>query len=269
MSILDRIVDNRKKEVQRLKRIVPIDRLKESIYYRADCLSLKKYLLNPSKTGIIAEYKRASPSRGMINKHSRIEEVSIGYMQASSSALSVLTEETHFSGSNQDLRVARTFNYCPILRKDFIVDAYQIVEARSIGADAILLIASVLSAEDLRDLYYQATDLGMEVLFEVHDPRDVEKLPEGASLIGVNNRALKSMEVSLQVSRDLIPYLPSESLWISESGIRSAEDVIALKELGYKGFLIGSLFMEEEEPHKACLKFSNKLFSLESKMMQV
>src|SRR6185369_12238394 len=169
MNILEKIVEYKRKEVDERKSLYPVKLLEKSIYFSSPVVSLKKYLLREDKVGIIAEIKRKSPSKGMINQHVSIERTSIGYMQAGASALSILTDTEFFSGKNEDLTMARKFNYCPILRKDFIIDEYQIVEAKSIGADAILLLANVLSASEIKDLAKFAKSIGLEVLLELRD----------------------------------------------------------------------------------------------------
>src|ERR1700749_3352019 len=179
MNTLNTIIEHKRKEVQEKKDLYPSKLLERSIYYNSPCVSLKKYLLRNDLTGIIAEFKRKSPSKGFINKYADIEKTTVGYMQAGASALSVLTDTNFFGGKNEDLSLARKFNFCPILRKDFTVDEYQVIEARSIGADAILLIAAVLSKEQIKNLTKLATDLGLEVLLEIHGEEELDKvIPE-------------------------------------------------------------------------------------------
>ena len=176
-------------------------------------------------------------------------------MQAGASALSVLTDESFFGGSDADLKEARKLNFCPILRKDFVVDEYQIIEARSIGADAILLIANVLTEEEIKRFTDLAHQFSLEVLLEVHNERELDKIPNEEVLIGVNNRNLETFEVSLQNSVDLFPKLPSKMVKVAESGIKTPEDVQFLKEAGYNGFLIGEQFMKTSNPASACRRF--------------
>ena len=169
MNILEKIVVQKRIEVAEQKALIPTALLEKSIYFKSPTVSLKSYLLREDKSGIIAEFKRKSPSKGDINKYAKVDEVTLGYMQSGASALSVLTDEQFFGGSDNDLKKARKLNYCPILRKDFIIDEYQIIEARSIGADAILLIASVLSKEEIIRFSNLAKKLSLEVLLEVHN----------------------------------------------------------------------------------------------------
>jgi len=203
MSLLEEICANRAKQVQEKKALYPIALLEKSAYFKAETVSLKAYLNRSDKSGIIAEFKRKSPSKGIINAYADVKDTTISYMQGGASALSVLTEPTYFAGKDEDLTEARKANYCPILRKDFIVDEYQILEARSIGADAILLIAATLDKQRLAQYHSTARKLGLEVLIEVHSEEELEQLPVSDFVLGVNNRNLKTMEVNLQTSIDL------------------------------------------------------------------
>jgi indole-3-glycerol phosphate synthase len=260
MNILDQIVAHKHKEVEERKSLFPVKLLEQSIFFSSQPVSLKKYVLREDKPGIIAEIKRKSPSKGSINPYVSVERTSIGYMQAGASALSVLTDKNFFGGSNEDLTIARKFNFCPILRKDFVVDEYQIIEAKSIGADAILLIAAVLNAETIKAFTKTAKSLGLEVLLEVHDEAEVNaNLNAEVDLIGVNNRNLKTFEVSLETSKSLASLIPNEIVKVSESGIDNPLAIIDLKEHGYKGFLIGEQFMKHSRPEQACKEFIAEL----------
>lgn len=265
MNILDEILANKRKEVDERKSLYPVKLLQQSIYFPTTCVSLKKYLLREDKSGIIAEIKRKSPSKGVINPYVSVERTSIGYMQAGASALSILTDKQFFGGSNDDLTTARKFNFCPILRKDFIIDEYQIIEAKSIGADVILLIAAALEAKNLKDLCAFSHSLGLEVLMEVHDDKELnDNLESGADLIGVNNRNLKTFEVRVEASKRLSKIIPDSVVKVSESGIGSPEVVLDLKRYGYRGFLIGQTFMQNSRPEKAAMDFVKELRRLES-----
>jgi len=255
MNILEKIIKQKREEVEERKALVPIALLEKSLYFDSPTVSLKEYLLREDKSGVIAEFKRKSPSKGNINLYSKVDEVTLGYMQSGASALSVLTDQQYFGGSDKDLMKARKLNYCPILRKDFIIDEYQILEARSIGADAILLIANVLSAEEIQRFSAQAKKLNLEVLLEVHNENELDKIPATDVLIGVNNRNLETFEVSLQNSIDLFEKLPIDSVKVAESGIKTPEDITLLKEIGYNGFLIGEQFMKTPNPSHACRLF--------------
>lgn len=267
MNILDKIVAHKKSEVEEKQSFFPSKLLESSIYFQTDVVSLKKYVTRPDKYGIIAEFKRQSPSKGIISAAPSIEQISIGYMQANASALSVLTDEHFFGGSNDDLQTARKFNYCPILRKDFILSEYQLIEAKSIGADAILLIAAILSAEEVKTLASFAKSLGLEVLLEIHNQRELDKITSNIDLVGVNNRNLENFTVSLETSISLAKDIPEEFVSISESGIRSPEDVHLLKSHGYDGFLIGELFMKTAVPHLACANFIQKCEAISNQLV--
>ena len=209
MNILDQIIEHKRKEVEERKSLYPVKLLEQSIYFSTLPVSMKKYILREDKTGIIAEFKRKSPSKGIINGTASVERTTIGYMQAGASALSVLTDKQFFGGNSEDLMTARKFNFCPIIRKDFTIDEYQIIEAKSIGADAILLIAAVLDPKRSKELTAVAHGLGLEVLLEVHDEQELKSnLEVGADMIGVNNRNLKTFEVSIDISKELAPMIP-------------------------------------------------------------
>ena len=260
MSILDKIIAHKYKEVAERKSLYPIKLLEKSIYFDTPCVSMREYITRPDKSGIIAEIKRKSPSKGNINAYVSVEQVSIGYMQAGASALSILTDTTFFGGSNEDLSLARQMNYCPILRKDFIVDEYQVVEARSIGADAILLIASSLYPAEIKQLAAFAHSLGLQVLMEVHDQAELDRsLNTHLDLIGVNNRNLKDFRVDIQTSLDLVAHIPDDFVKISESGLSDPQQVIRLRAAGFQGFLMGQHFMESSRPEKACAEFIQQL----------
>jgi indole-3-glycerol phosphate synthase len=255
MDILHEIATHKKKEVEERKSLTPLKLLEKSIFFGSQPVSLKKYLLRDDLTGIIAEFKRKSPSKGFINKYAGLERTTIGYMQSGASALSVLTDTTYFGGKSDDLSLARKFNFCPILRKDFIVDEYQVIEAKSMGADVILLIAAILTKEQVAEYAALAQSLGMEVLLEIHGEDELAKVIPEIELIGVNNRNLKTMEVTLKTSLDLARKLPQAAIKISESGISSPVQLLQLKDAGFRGFLMGEFFMKHSRPELACLNF--------------
>lgn len=260
MNILDKIIEAKHQEVKTRKELYPFRLLEQSIWFSSPTVSMTSYLLRADKSGIIAEFKRKSPSKGMINPYATVEKTTIGYMQAGASALSVLTDQTFFGGTNADLTTARKFNFCPIIRKDFIIDPYQILEARSIGADAILLIAAVLDKASLKEYTGLAHSLGLQVLLEVHDEMELaQSIESGADMIGVNNRDLKTFEVSLEVSHRLANLIPTEFVKVSESGINTPEDILALRKSGFAGFLMGEHFMRSSSPEKAARAFIQKL----------
>jgi len=263
MNILDKIMLHKQKEVADRKSLVPVKYLEQSVFFENQVVSMKKYLQREDKTGIIAEFKRKSPSKGVINATAQVEGTSIGYMQAGASALSVLTDKEFFGGQNEDLITARKYNFCPILRKDFVFDEYQLLEAKSIGADCILLIAAVLEPKRLQELAAFAKSLGLEVLMEVHDQEELERsLTPDLDLVGVNNRSLKTFEVSLDTSLALVNQIPNEFVKVSESGLSKPETLIQLKSAGFEGFLIGESFMKAARPHDAAYQFMRQFRKL-------
>lgn len=267
MTILEEIIAYKKSEVEERKSLYPVKLLERSVHFPGKVISLKHYLSRQDKCGIIAEIKRKSPSKGIINQYISIERTSIGYMQAGAAALSVLTDEKFFGGTNTDLTIARNFNFCPILRKDFIIDEYQIIEAKSIGADVILLIAAALDPDDLSRLAGFARSLGLEVLMEVHNEQELaENLHPEIDIIGVNNRDLKTFEVSIQNSVDLAKKIPQTYMKISESGISDPASIMELKKYGFKGFLIGEYFMKQSRPEKQCAAFIQKIREMEKEI---
>ncbi|MTI38959.1 indole-3-glycerol phosphate synthase TrpC [Fulvivirga lutimaris] len=267
MDILEKIIAHKYKEVEERKSLFPTKLLEKSIYFNSDTVSLKKYILREDKSGIIAEIKRKSPSKGTINAHVSIERTSIGYMQAGASALSVLTDTDFFGGKNEDLITARKFNFCPILRKDFTVDEYQIVEAKSIGADAVLLIAAALEPVILKQLAAFAQSLGLETLLEVHNEEELNSsVNEHIDLVGVNNRNLKTFEVSIETSKSLASLIPSKFVKVSESGISDPRTIMDLRAVGFQGFLMGERFMQNSRPEKACARFIESLSQLEKNL---
>ena len=259
MRTLNTIVEHKIVEVKERQELYPVQLLERSIYFRAQSVSLSKYLLREDKSGIIAEIKKQSPSLGIINKYVNVEKTSIGYMQAGASALSILTDKTFFGGSSEDLSIARKFNFCPILRKEFIINEYQIIESKSIGADAILLIAAILSKEEIIQFTDLAQSLGMEVLLELHGKDELEKLYHKVNVVGVNNRNLNTMQIDVNQSFVMSDLLPKETIKVSESGIDSIDTILKLKAAGYQGFLIGSLFMKHPQPDLACKEFIKQL----------
>jgi indole-3-glycerol phosphate synthase len=256
MNILDEIVAFKYTEVSRNKETHPVKALEQSRYFNRTTASLKSAVLDPKRHGIIAEIKRKSPSKGTINSNVDAGKIAHEYFNAGVSGISVLTDQQYFGGSNSDLIEAREKVACPILRKDFIVDEYQIIEAKAIGADVILLIAAALSELELKSLSQIAHSLSLEVLLEVHNEAELDK-SGGASpdLIGVNNRDLQTFQVSLDTSRRLISRISKSYPAVSESGIENPEAIKELKQLGYRGFLIGQSFMQTNDPGLACRNF--------------
>jgi indole-3-glycerol phosphate synthase len=260
MTILEKIKNHKLIEVADRKALYPTKLLEKSLYFESPCVSFKNYVGDENRSGIIAEFKRKSPSKGDINKYALPQEVTLGYMQAGASALSVLTDETFFGAQKNDLPTARKFNYCPILRKDFILDEYQIVEAKSMGADAILLIAKMLDAQKVKQLISFAHSLGLEIFLETHNKQDVLMSAElDIDLIGINNRNLNTFEVDVENSIRLAQLLPKQIVKVAESGIESAETIHLFKQNGFKGFLIGEYFMRHSNPAQKCKELIQQL----------
>ena len=266
MNILEKIVQHKRQEITERRDIYPVALLEKSLYFHTPTVSMRDYLLRPDKSGIIAEFKRRSPSKGDINPFASVEQVTIGYMQGGASGLSILTDTEFFGGRNEDLTEARTFNFCPILRKDFIIDEYQIIEARSMGADVILLIAECLDRGRLKELARTAKDFGLEVLMEIHSQDQLAKANEYVDLVGVNNRNLKNFTVDIQTSIDLFDKIPNDFVKISESGISDPNAIIQLKEVGFQGFLIGEYFMTADRPHKRAQAFIRQIQAMEGNL---
>lgn len=258
MNILDKIVQHKRSEVERRKSEVSIPELQKGFYFDRKVLSLKESLEKGNRTGIIAEFKRRSPSKGIINDGADVIDVTTAYTENGASALSVLTDENFFGGSNEDLIEAR-INDIPILRKDFIIDEYQLIEAKSIGADVILLIAACLTPKEVKSLASFAKGLGLEVLLELHDESELAHVCDDTDLVGINNRNLKTFEVNIEQSLLMAEKIPNDKIKIAESGISSVDDIMLFKENGFKGFLIGELFMKEADPTIAFAEFVNTL----------
>lgn len=254
-GVLAQINENKRLEVEKAKANIPLHQLMEFPAYNKPVLSLKDFLLNPQKSGIIAEHKRQSPSKGIINANAKLSEVVRGYEKAGASAVSVLTDEKYFGGRLTDLEEAASILNIPILRKDFMIDPYQVHEAKAYGASAILLIAASLTKSEVDDLAKLAHDLGMEVLFEVHEKEELDKISPFVDVVGVNNRNLKTFEVDIMQSKLLANLIPENFVKISESGISRPETVRKLKSSGYQGFLMGENFMKMHDPGEACRLF--------------
>ena len=260
MNILDKINNHKRTEIAEAKSRISIDELKASPYFKRKTNSLKAALLAEGASGIIAEFKTKSPSKGVINDEAEASEIAVAYVAAGASGLSVLTDNFFFGGSFDDLAKARWANpNTPILRKDFMLDPYQIYEARAHGADVILLIAESLSKLMLLELAETAKEIGLEVLVEIHSAEELEKLNPLVDLVGVNNRNLKTFEVDVQTSVLLSKLIPEQFVKISESGISDPANIAQLREAGFNGFLIGETFMKTDNPGKACKEFIEKL----------
>lgn len=259
MTILDQIIASKKREVALKKRVISLYQLENTDLFNSKTKSLSKSIVN-SPFGIIAEHKRRSPSKATINHSLSIEEVVKSYENAGASGISVLTDSQYFGGSLEDLLLTKATVNTPLLRKEFIVDEYQIMEAKSSGADAILLIAAVLTRAEIKSLSEFAHSIALEVILEVHNQEELEKsIMPSLDIIGVNNRNLKTFEVSLLNSVELINQIPEDFVKISESGLDKSDDIKMLKRIGFQGFLIGENFMKTNDPGKSLEQFLNEL----------
>ncbi len=259
MSILERIVGDKKIEVEHRKSLFPISFWEASPLFDRKLNSLSARL-KESRSGIIAEHKRRSPSKQNINNSLSVNEVAKGYENAGVCGMSVLTDGKYFGGSLDDLNHARAVTNFPLLRKEFIVNEYQLIEAKAHGADLILLIAAVLTREEIKQLSTVAKQLDLEVLLEVHNQEELEKsLMPTIDMLGVNNRNLKTFEVSLEISKQLAEQIPNDFVKVSESGISDIEAIKDLQTYGYQGFLVGENFMKTNDPGFAAQQFIKQL----------
>jgi indole-3-glycerol phosphate synthase len=259
MNKLEEIILDTRQRVAAIKSDEFKATCERSPLFQRSTYSMKQNLQRSDLQGIIAEFKRQSPSKGPIHLDADVLDVTKGYEQAGASAISILTEPNFFLGSNEYLTKARASLQIPILRKDFIVDEIQIVEAKAIGADCILLIASVLSKKEMQQFTQTAHDLGLEVLVEIRDKEEIELLPPTADVVGVNNRNLKTFSEGIEQSIVLSEYLPTDMVRISESSISKASVIHELRKYGYKGFLIGEYFMRHEHPGDTCKALMDEL----------
>ncbi|WP_417874430.1 indole-3-glycerol phosphate synthase TrpC [Xanthomarina gelatinilytica] len=259
MNILDKIVADKRIEVTLRKQLIPVSQLEQSVLFERPTISLASKLKN-STTGIIAEHKRRSPSKSVINQNLNVFDVAKGYENAGVCGMSVLTDSKYFGGSLDDLLIARASCNLPLLRKEFIIDEYQILEAKAYGADVILLIAAILTKEEIKQFSEFAKSLNLDVLLEVHNEEELHKsMMPSLDMFGVNNRNLKTFDVSLDTSKTLSQIMPNEFVKVSESGISSVDAIKELQPFGYKGFLIGENFMKTDDAGKSAAKFIKDL----------
>ena len=258
MNILNKIVIDKRNEVAAKKVVFPIGFLQKAPLFTREKISLVKSI--KSGSGIIAEFKRRSPSKQVINQNSNVIDVVKGYEEAGVSGISILADTKYFGGAIDDLLQARNETKLPILRKEFIIDTYQIYEAKALGADVILLIAAILSSDEIIEFSRLSHLIGLEVLLEIHNESELKKSDlTFVDLVGVNNRNLKTFETSLEISKSLSGLIPSGKVKISESGISTVEAIQNLKQYGFEGFLIGENFMKTENPGEAAIKFLKEL----------
>lgn len=263
MNVLSAIIDKKRLRVATAKGSVSLEGVRlmaEQARHTAKSHALLNALKDEGRNNIIAEFKRRSPSKGEIRSSADPEGIAKAYELAGAAAVSVLTEEDYFDGSLDDLRAIRQAISLPVLRKDFILEEYQVYESAAAGADALLLIVAALDDETLGRLQRLTEDeLGMDALVEVHTREEMDRaVASGARLVGVNNRDLGTFAVSLETSAELAPIAPASTVLISESGIESAEDIHRLRNLGYRGFLIGENLMRADDPGDALRKLTQK-----------
>ncbi len=259
MNILDKIVRDKRKEVDLRKSLIPYKQLEASVLFGRETSSLSDALRH-SASGIIAEHKRRSPSKSVINQSLNVQDVAIGYESAGVCGMSVLTDGKYFGGALDDLLLARASSQLPLLRKEFIIDPYQIIEAKAYGADVILLIAAILNRNEIKALSELAKSLELDVLLEVHNEEELQKsIMPSLDMLGVNNRNLKTFEVSLETSKQLSEQIPDDFVKVSESGISSVNAIKELRPFGYRGFLIGENFMKTDNPGKSAMEFMKQL----------
>jgi indole-3-glycerol phosphate synthase len=257
-NILANIVAHKFKEVAARKQQISIAELEAMPLFNKSCISLTKNLSQALSSGIIAEFKRQSPSKGIINAIASVAEVTHAYAQFGAAGISVLTDTHFFGGNMEDLSIA-VQQPVPVLRKEFIIDEFQIMEAKAYGASVILLIAACLTPAEVEFLAGVAKKLGMEVLLELHDKTELEYICDGIDMVGINNRSLKSFEVTIEHSLQLKDSLPKEILSIAESGIYDIETYRLLKREGFDGFLMGEYFMKQTSPAEAFETFSQQI----------
>ncbi|WP_185867332.1 indole-3-glycerol phosphate synthase TrpC [Blattabacterium cuenoti] len=258
MNILEKIVSVKQKEVSEKKFLYPIKRLENSSFFERKTFSLVQSIKR-NHIGIVAEFKRKSPSKGMINDTALIEKVVIDYESAGVSGISILTDKHFFSGENENLKKSRSIISIPILRKDFIIDEYQVIESKSIGADVILLIAGILSKNQIKNFSRLAKSIDLEVIIEIHNEFEIDKITENLDIVGINNRDLQTFVVDYNSCLELYSKIPNSYVKIAESGINNVNQILKLRKQGFKGFLIGEYFMKEKNPGKICKYFMKSL----------
>lgn len=257
-NILQTIVTHKFDELAAAKKLRPLSLLQDKAAYHALTVSAAQRIRQGEAPAVITEFKRRSPSKGWIKEGADIAQIVPGYCQQEAAAISVLTDEHFFGGTLSDLQQAASLVDCPLLRKDFTIDAYQLHEARAYGADMILLIAAILSPAQVQELAAEAVSIGLEVLLELHAEEELQHVCNEATMVGINNRNLKNFAVDLDHSIRMAAMLPAEKLRIAESGIHSAEAAVYLKQQGFDGFLIGEYFMKQDDPAIAFAEFKKQ-----------
>ena len=263
-TILDKIVAAKKVEVEKFKPLSSIQRFeKEGFFWNFTNRSLKQSLLKEGSTGIIAEFKRKSPSKGwFVNQDLEVEPVVRPYNDYGAAAISVLTDKEFFGGDLDDLIQTKIITDVPVLRKDFMIDPWQIAEAKAFGADVILLIAACLTPAEVKSMASYANEIGLEVLLELHEESELDHICDETSIIGINNRNLKTFEVDIERSLRMAEKIPASKIKVAESGISSIDNISLFRQNGFKGFLIGENFMKEKDPGEAFRKFVGEMKSV-------
>jgi indole-3-glycerol phosphate synthase len=252
MSVLDRIVEATRNDLERRRREVPVAQLEQALQRRGEDRPFSEALTRPG-ISLVAEYKRRSPSAGLLREGDSVADVARAYERAGAAALSVLTEHHHFAGSLDDLRAARAASTLPILRKDFVIDPYQVYESAALGADALLLIVAAVDQHELERLYLEARALDLDVLVEVHSERELERALEvDADVIGINNRNLADLHVDLDTTSELLSHVPAGKTVVSESGYSTREQIDELEEMGVDAVLVGETLMRAQDVEQAC-----------------
>lgn len=259
MSILDKIVLKKREWIANQKSMIPLERMMESVGYRRTIFSLLEKVRASNDAAIIAEFKRKSPSKGNIYEQADVVQVTSAYQKAGASAISILTDHEFFGGADQDLIDARIHLSIPILRKDFIIDAYQIHEAKALGADVILLIAACLTTDEVKMFSELAKSIGLEVLLELHDEEEIGHICNTVDFVGINNRSLKTFDVDIARSLKMAASIPDSFCKVAESGIDDPEQIKLFKSNGFDAFLIGEYFMKTHQPGVALEKLIQQI----------
>lgn len=260
-TILDTIVAAKRKEIEKFKPLSTIQRFeKDGFFWNFTNRSLEKNLLAEGSTGIIAEFKRKSPSKGwFVKKDLEVEKVVRSYNDFGAAAVSILTDKEFFGGDLDDLIQAKVITDIPVLRKDFMIDPWQIAEAKAFGADVILLIAACLTPGEVKSMASYARNIGLETILELHDESELEHICDETTIIGINNRNLKTFEVDIERSLRMAEQIPAGKVKIAESGISSTDDIRMFRTNGFKGFLIGENFMKQADPAVSFRSFVEEL----------
>lgn len=258
-DILRTIVEQKHKEVEQLQNEITIEELKQSKNFNRTCYSAKAAIISENCSGIISEFKRQSPKKGPINANADIKSVVQSYEEAKVSVVSVLTDQHFFGAHDTDFEIARENLNIPILRKDFIIHPYQVYQTKAMGADLMLLIAAILTPEEVENMSQLAISLGMEVLLEIHGETELKHINPSVDLVGINNRNLKDFSVDLKHSIELSEQIPDHFVKVAESGIKGIDDINYLKSNGFQAFLIGEYFMKNDQPGESCSELIQNL----------